>query len=249
MKIKVEVHVLYYYEHWLLPYIIRHYRTYASKLVIHNAGQPLKLRPAKGVVIMPWDCHEVSNTRYMELCNSCWKGTNADFVIVVDADEFIWFPEGAAKTLAAYMAKGAAVIKTHGFEMFSGHLPTGPGQIYDEIKFGAPDDKWYAKPCLFSPKLVRDSALGIGQHEADPVLHDGRKLRVGHDWPFATPPAYLLHYHQIGPAEAIAARYEGNIERMCAENREKGWGNLKKGMVHVREKRDYIFPLLDQVVP
>ena len=36
---------------------------------------------------------------------------------------------------------------------------------------------------------------------------------------------------------------------MCAENREKGWGNLKKGMVHVEEKRNYIFPLLDQVVP
>ena len=42
---------------------------------------------------------EVNDIKYAELRNSCWKGTNADWVIVCDLDELLWFPEGAEATL------------------------------------------------------------------------------------------------------------------------------------------------------
>jgi hypothetical protein len=249
----VEVHVLRYADDWLVPYVVRHYMSYAQKLVIHDAGGGRSLdREARipGVVVAPWtDCPEVNEIKYSELRNSCWRGSDADWVIVADLDELIYFPEGAEKSLGAYTQMGAAVIRPHGFEMFSETYPTGDGQIYDEIKMAAPDDKWYAKPILFSPKLVSETRLGLGSHESDPVLHDQRRFHVGPLWPFAKPPAWLLHCHHIGPAEVIAAKFDATHARMCEMNLKMHWGNLEPGEKHVADKRAGIVPFLKQIIP
>ena len=110
----------------------------------------------------------MNDIKYAELRNSCWKGTTADWVIVCDLDELLYFPEGAEESLGAYTRMGAAVPKPHGFEMFSETYPTGNGQIWDEIKFGAPDNKWYSKAILFNPRLVSDMHYGLGSHECSP---------------------------------------------------------------------------------
>ena len=250
---KVEVHVLRYGDDWLVPYVVRHYMSYAQKLVIHDAGggRSLEDREAMipGVSVVPWNCPEVNDQKYAELRNSCWKGTDADWVIVADLDELIYFPEGAVESLGAYTRMGAAVPKPHGFEMFSETYPTGGGQIYDEIKQGAPDNKWYSKPILFRTALVSDMRFGLGSHEADPVLHDERRFHVGPKWPFAKPVCYLLHFHHIGPAEEIGAKYDATITRMCAANKRNRWGNLENGLKHAMDKRANIIPHLSQVIP
>ena len=251
MSPKVEVHVLRYGDGWLVPYVVKHYLTYATKLVIHDAGGGefgCILDPRLSVV--PWGLGpEVNDLKYAELRNECWKGTDADWVIVADLDELIYFPEGADKSLGAYTRMGAAVIRPHGFEMFSETYPTTGGQIYDEIKQGAPDDKWYSKPIIFSPKLVSETRLGLGSHESDPVLHDERRFHVGPKWPFAKPPAWLLHFHHIGPASDIAAKFDATRSRMCEANVKNRWGNLEAGSKHVADKRAGIVPFLSQIIP
>ena len=248
---RVEVHLLRYGDSWLVPYVVRHYLTYADKVVLHDAGGgPLPAFIDYRVKVEPWDCPEVNDIRYAQLRNDCWKGTDADWCVVGDLDELIYFPEGAAKSLGAYTQMGAAVIRPHGFEMFSETYPTNPhGQIYDEIKHGAPDTKWYSKPILFSPKLVSDMRFGMGSHEASPVLHDERRFHVGSKWPHAKPPAYLLHYHHIGPAKDIADKYDATISRMADVNKKNRWGNLEPGPKHVADKRALILPNLQQVIP
>src|ERR1700690_2790184 len=234
---KVEVHVLRYGDDWLVPYMVRHYLSYATKLVIHDAGGGRSLEMEAldpRVCVLPWDdCPQVDELKYTELRNSCWKGTDADWVVVADLDELIYFPEGAEKSLGAYTQMGAAVIRPHGFELFSETYPTGNGQIYDEIKQAAPDDKWYAKPILFTPHLVSEIRLGMGSHAADPVLHDQRRFAVGQKWPFAKPPTWLLHCKQIGPVKDIADRYDATHARMCEMNLKMHWGNLEPGEKHV----------------
>ena len=249
---KVEAHVLRYGDDWIVPYMVRHYLSYADKLVIHDAGggRSLEMEATDPrVCVLPWDCNEVNDLKYAELRNSCWKGTDADWVIVADLDEFIYFPEGAAQSLGAYTRMGAAVIRPHGFEMFSETYPTTEGQIYDEIKQGAPDDKWYAKPILFSPKLVSETRLGLGSHESDPILHDERRFHVGPKWPFARPPCWLLHFHHVGPKEDIAAKFDATHARMCEMNVKMHWGNLEPGIKHVTDKRAGIVPFLSQIIP
>lgn len=259
---KVEVHILAFNEEEILPYTIRHYRTFASRVIVHDAHSPdrtAEVSRAAGAEVESWGLGGVvSDTEYCALKNSCWKGTDADWVIVCDADEMIYFPSievlglgksEAINTLAVYSGMGAAVIKPHGFEMFSATYPTTAGQIYEEVNMGARDDQWYSKPLLFNPRLVAESGFGVGSHEARMVLKDGRALMVDRHWLKADPAAYLLHFHQIGPIERIGARYDAVCSRMSAENRARGWGNLKPGVVHAQEKRDLIIPRLERVIP
>lgn len=228
---------------------MRHYYGIGAKVIVHDGG-PIGMGLIIGAENRRWDTKgQLNDELAMKLKNECWRGTDADWVIVADADEILYFPEGAEKTLETYTKRGAAMIKPLGYEMFSDALPTGRGEIYDEIKMGARDDKWYAKPILFTPHKIIESGFGIGAHEATPVLKSGRSIHVGLDWPQATPHCLLLHYHQIGGLQRIAERYDATRKRLSRINEKQLWGNFKPGLEHAQEKRDYILPLLEQVIP
>lgn len=249
---KIEVHVLAYDEDRILPYTIRHYRTFADRIIVHDAHSTdatEEVSISAGAEVQKWGLGgEVNDIEYCALKNSCWIGTDADWVIVCDADELIYFPQDARATLETYLRIEGAVIKPHGFEMFSYDYPTTEGQIYHEVKIGAPDDKWYSKPILWNANLVQESGLGMGSHESMPILKNGDYMHCGKNWLFPDPPCWLLHFHQIGPAERIAARYDAVKSRMSRANRQHGWGNMRPGLEHVYEKRALIVPNLRQII-
>ena len=254
---KLEVHILTNDADWILPWTLRHYGSYGAKMIIHDGGPSwsktgttAQLAEAHGAEVIPWDtAGELNDSLAIKLKNECWKGTDADWVITCDADELIYFPMGHEGTLEAYSRTGAAVIRPYGFEMFSDEMPTqGSRQIYDEIKNGAEDEKWYAKPILFSPKLVAESGLGMGAHESRAVLKDGRALFVGPKWPKANPKTLLLHFHQCGSLDQVAQRYDATRKRLAAINVANNWGNFEPGIDHAKRKRAFILPNLRQVV-
>lgn len=250
--VKIEVHILSHDHERMLPWALRHYQTFASRIIVHDGGPSFTYSHCAppGIEVRKWDtAGQLNDQLAADLKNSCWEGSDADWVICVDADELIYFPNGAQETLAAYCRLGAAAIKPHGFEMFADFEPAGPRQIYDYVKQGARDDKWYAKPVIFSPKKVAESGFGIGAHESRPVLKNGYRCYVGKRWPQAEPACYLLHFHQVGPIEDVAARYDATRKRLAAINEKHNWGNFKPGLVHAQEKRDYIIPRLEQVIP
>lgn len=249
---KVEVHILAFDEERILPWSIRHYRTFADRIIVHDAhstDRTEQVSKEAGAEVQKWgQGGVVSDIAYCDLKNSCWLGTDADWVIVCDADEMIYFPQDARATLETYTRIGAAVIKPHGYEMFAYNYPQGEGQIYHQVKMGALDDKWYSKPILFNAHLVEDSGLGMGSHESWPVLRSGEDLRCGPAWYKPDPECLLLHWHHIGPIERIASRYDAVKSRMCRENLANGWGNMKPGIVHAQEKRTGIISRLIKVI-
>jgi Glycosyl transferase family 2 len=250
-QVNCEVHLLSHDLEEILPWALRHYLKFAS-VVVHDGGPEgwsTITAERMGAKAVPWDTSgKLNDELAMNLKNECWKGTDADWVICADADELVYFPEGATVTLSAYSRMGAAVIKPEGYEMFSEIFPTGEGQIYDQIKEGSREDKWYAKPILFSPKKVKETGFGIGAHDAFPVLHNGMVIHTDKSWPNPNPRALLLHYHQIGPIERVASRYDDTRKRLARVNEMNRWGNFKPGLAHAQEKRAYILPRLQQVV-
>lgn len=247
---KVEVHLLVHDEEPMAEFAVRHYRTFAQTIVLHDGGPSFSRRSDRvEVMVRRWDTNgKLNDDLAMKLKNECWAGTEADWVICADADELVYFPAGPEETLATYSRIGAAVIRPEGYEMFSEEWPAGPGQIYDYVKSGAPDDKWYAKPILFSPRMVKETGFGIGAHDAFPVLHNGRLLHCNGNWPHPNPRALLLHFHQVGPLERIAARYDATRQRLSRVNEIQRWGNFKPGLEHAQEKRALILPRICQVV-
>lgn len=249
----VEVHILAFNEAQIIAYALRHYSTFAQRIVIHDGGSDdgtQDIAAKYGAEVIPWNTGgRLNDELAMKLKNECWHGTDADWVICVDADEFIYFPAGSKETLAVYDKRGAAVIKPHGFEMFSEEYPTTAGQIYEQCAMGAPDNVWYSKPVLFSPKRVDDSGFGVGAHESTPLLKNGMRVNIGASWPKPSPRTFLLHYHQLGPIERVAARYDATRLRLSAINERNRWGNFEPGLVHAQRKRALILPHLQRVIP
>lgn len=246
----IEIHVVAYNEELILPYTLRHYRTFASRIIVYDGGSTDKTRQiAKdaGAEVVDWNTGgKINDTLLRQLKENCWKDTAADWVAVVDADELIYFPGGVAEALAAYEKVALAVIKPHGFEMVSEELPKGDGQIYDEIKMGAPDNRWYAKPVMFSPRRVQEIKFSAGAHECNALLPGG--LMMGNPVRFSEPKALFLHYHHIGSVKRIGAKYDGNKSRFSEENKKHGWGWHGDGLQHARDKRNAIMAKIQQVI-
>lgn len=248
---KIETHILAYNGAEIFIYAVRHYTTFANRIILHDLGSTdgtLDIAAQFGVEIRQWDSkNQVNNLLLKQIKEQAWRGTDSDWIIVADTDELIYFPKGAVDSFNSYSVQGLPVIKPHGFEMFSETYPVTNGQIYDEVKFGARDDRWYAKPIVFSPGLVESIEFSAGAHECWATLKSSAKF----DNPtrHSEPPAYLLHYHHIHPIEKIAKNYDDCLARRSEEDIKNRWGNCDPGIKHAREKRAYILSRLEKVIP
>lgn len=261
---KIEVHLLTHDDEQMTEWSLRHYARFATDIVVHDGGPTgATSRAAIAAVYKAfptgpciswlfWDtAGELNDSLARDLKNSCWRDSDADWVIVADMDELVWARDLRA-FLEAKQQAGAVLLRPRGFEMFSDRWHEASEfpemQITELAPNGAPDDTWYAKPVVFSPKVVAESGFGIGAHESDPVLRDGRRFHVGRDWPCCEGLA-LLHYKSIfGGLDRIAARYDATRERLSLANVRNGWGNFKPGLEHAQDKRDLLLPRVRRVV-
>jgi glycosyltransferase involved in cell wall biosynthesis len=247
----ITAHILARDEAEIFIYAARHYTSFCNRVVLHDMGSTdgtLEIADQFGIEVRKWDTGDKVDDRVNKnIKETCWQGTDADWVICVDADEFIYFPEGAGFSLHSYTNNHIPVVKPDGWEMTSETMPTTSGQIYDEIKMGGRDDRWYGKPVIFTPHLVQSIEFGAGAHVCTAILKDGTTFNnpIAH----STPPAYLLHYHQIGSLERIAKKYDRTRSRMCDANIKYNWGWHGEGIVHARDKRAMIMSRLERVIP
>lgn len=238
----VEVHLVAFNEETILPYTLRHYKTFASRIVVHDGGSTDRTKEIcaeYGAEVADWDTAGKINDELLRILKeTCWAGTEADWVIVADADELIYFPSGAAASLRYYTTLNLSVVRCLGFEMESPTMPTTAGQIYEEVNHGAPDDRWYGKPALLCPKRIKSIHYVHGAHGCEVTLRNDRKL--------SNPPAprkhapFLLHYKHIGPVERVGLRYDGNKSRFSDVNKKHGFGWHGDGLVHAKQKRNAI---------
>jgi glycosyltransferase involved in cell wall biosynthesis len=245
-----EVHILNYNEGEILPWAIRHYQTFCEKIIVHDLGSTdgsRELAAEMGATIVQHDCkREFDDTLNQRIKNESWIGTTSDWVIQADADEMLYFPAGAKRSLDSYESQGIQFVKPHGYEMLYDAMPVGSGQITDQIKFGGKDDTWYAKPVLFSPKRVKETRFGTGAHVVEGTSEKGRT--IGNPTAFTYPTCLLLHFHHIGGIDRIARRYDENLARRSEINKRHRWGNFEPGIKHATDKRNLILKTHGRVI-
>lgn len=238
---KIEVHIVCYNEELILPYALRHYKTFASRIIVHDGGSTDRSKSIceeLSAEVKHWETGGQINDELLRILKeTCWLKSDAEWVIVVDADEIVYFPNGIENTLAQHAKMKTPVVKCRGFEMESGFLPTTDGQIYEEINHGAPDDRWYSKPCLIQRRLLRSIHFAHGAHECDAELLNRARFRPR---VAQMPHCFLLHYKHIGSVERVGKRYDGNKSRFSEVNKRHGFGWHGEGIVHARQKRNAI---------
>lgn len=199
----IETYIIAWNESDIIRLTIKHYQAFSKVILYDNfsddntreiaqeMGCEVRLFGRKG---------ELNDAEYLKVKNRAWKGSKADFVIMVDADEILQEPTDFSGT----------IWKTRGFNVYSYDVPR---ESFSEIQTGFWDDN-YSKSVIFSPKLT-DINFTYGAHKSDP------KGDVRYSPEILT----LFHYRAIGGPERMVKRHEMYRKRMSYLNKTLGLGS------------------------
>lgn len=158
MSLKIDVYSIMRNEIEIIPYFLRHYETFADRIFVwddgSNDGTREILDAHPKVKVLPLSLGRCDDDYFISHLWPQYKGIsrgNADWVMCVDADEFIYHSNIIAK-IEELSSKGFKRVFCYGYTMYHPTFPTTDGQIYDEVKIGVPD-RWSNKTVLFTPDL------------------------------------------------------------------------------------------------
>jgi len=213
----IHVYAVCYNEEVILPYFLRHYSAIAERITIFDNMSTDRsvsiIKKCPIAKIIPYDSGgELRNDILGQIRNNAWKKSRglADWVVVVDADEFLWH-----KNLIAYLKackkNNVTIPVPEGFGMVSDSPPSSDGMIFDEIRSGI-FDPLFCKFSVFNPNLIREMNYQPGCHRADPagkVVFDRNKGLK------------LLHYRFLG-LDYVLKRHSAYRERVSEYNKKRG---------------------------
>lgn len=165
----VDVFAICYNEEVMLPHFIKHYKdnfnanitiydnfsTDRSQQIILDSGCTLKTYDSSG---------QIRDDLYLGIKNECWKTSKANFVAVVDMDEFLEIPFDVSK---------CTMVKTQGYDMIG--LPPSRMGVKNDL---------YSKYAFFRPNCLKQIGYQPGAHRCDP----SGKIVISEET------ANLLHY-------------------------------------------------------
>lgn len=216
-KMVIHVYAVCYNEEVILPYFLRHYSAIAEQIVIFdnmstdNSISIIKKFPKAEII--PYDSGgELRGDILGSIRNNAWKKSRglADWVAVVDADEFLWH-KNLINYLKACKKNHITIPVPEGFDMVSDSPPSSDGMIFDEIRSGV-YNPLFCKFSVFNPNLVREINYQPGCHQAHPsgkVVFDRNKGLK------------LLHYRFLG-LEYVLKRHSACRERVSEYNKKRG---------------------------
>lgn len=122
--------------------------------------------------------------------NECWKQAKgkADFVVIVDCDEFLYHNDMPA-FLGEVLVSRTAVARATGFDMVSRTFPD-PGVHLPYVVRTGLQTPTYSKPCLLLPDRVEQIAFDAGAHNA--------RVKCDGYLPLSSAGLRLLHYPRLG---------------------------------------------------
>lgn len=200
----------------MMGYFLRHYTRFCDKLIFYDDrstdGTRELIHSCPEAELRDWPGgHGIVDDEFMDFSNEQWKEARgqADWVIWVDADEFLYHPD-IKGVLADYLAKDVHHPWITAFTMVSDAFPTTDGQIYDEVKTGFRDTFW-DKQAIFRG----DIHYNVGRHSFD---HTRFKYR-----PSDGPAIKLLHFRCLG-LDYLKARHARNWGRVPERCRHFSYG-------------------------
>jgi len=190
---KVDVYSNMHNEEAILPYWLRHYETIADRIFVRDDestdGTRAMLSRHPKVTILSIGKHNSDDAYWVTYLFPQYEHISrglADWVIIADADEFVYHP-AMHRILEKAKDQSIQVILCRGFSTVAESFPATSGPIYDEIKLGFPD-RMESKWTIHSP----DVQIRFAKGRHGPVhnhLAYARSRNTG---------IKLLHYRYLG---------------------------------------------------
>jgi len=167
--LRIHLHFLCKNEEDVLPFFFRHYDQFVTQYFchfnIHSTDKSLEiLKNKKSLKIIEYNNKLIDDRLYLNIKNYIWKEystrDNCDWVIICDADEFLYHPN-ILNLLNRYDNAGVDIPKIRGYQMFAEEFPIDDkqSQIYKLVNKGvyAPS---YNKYILMKPHIFPEYAYG-----------------------------------------------------------------------------------------
>ncbi len=199
----------------MIGYFLRHYAPWVTKFVFYDGastdGTRDIIRSCHTAELRDWPGSDgLHDDEFLSFANEQWKeAKDADWIIWADADEILYHPD-ILGVLSRYLEQDVEVPRIAGFTMVSKTFPTTPGQIYDEVRTGFPDDAW-GKPAIFRKRIF----WTVGRHSIDITRFKPRFS--------AQADIKLLHYRAMG-VDYVRARHARNWARVPDRCRAQNFG-------------------------
>lgn len=209
----IETYCLAHQEEKILPYFLKHYTQFSKVILLegHSTDRTIEIAESFGAEIRKVDSNnEVNDEIWLQVKNNCWKDSKADWVIICDADEFVYH-----QNIERYLSETDSILfMPRLFNMMSEKFPTGNDQIYNEVQYGKEGG---AKMNLFRPGIVKEINYSIGCHHADP------KTEFADIKPDLTSPIITMHMRHLGRKETLL-KNKYLFSRLSPVNKKHGWG-------------------------
>lgn len=203
-KPNIETYLVAWNEAEIIRFTLKHYLAFSKVTLFDNFSDDGtdKIAEEMGAKVVKFGRKgELNDAEYLKVKNRAWKKSQADFVIIVDADEILEPPTETDCT----------IFKTQGFNIYSHEFPR---ETFFEINTGIYDDN-YSKSVIFSPKHIQEINYSYGAHSCSPVG----------DVRYSNEVLTLFHYRAIGGPDRMVKRHAEYRKRMGYLNKKLGLGS------------------------
>lgn len=207
----ITIYAICYNEAFILPHFIAHYRRMFPncRIVIYDNMShdgSVEIAKSHNCEVIPYDTGgKLSDAKYLEIKNNCWKDATTDWVLIADCDEFCDITE---KQLAREHINGVSIIKFEGYNMVN----LADNMDFKSITHGERAVS-YDKAYLFHRRHIKEINYGAGCHNAVPYgyVDYGKKVFK------------CRHYKYIN-VDYMIKRHAVFASRLSEENHKKGYG-------------------------
>ena len=161
--VTVDVFTMGYNEEKILPHFIKHYKQFCRNITFYNncsTDNSVDICKSNGVEVIDTGLDEINELEYIRVKQNSYLNSKADFVVVVDTDEFVYHPD-ILKLLKYYKEQSITLPKVRGYTKATDDGYPTEGLLTDKVKTGIVAIN-YAKRCIFDPRLRM--GWGIGMH-------------------------------------------------------------------------------------
>lgn len=244
---KIHVYAVCWNEAKLLPFFIRHYQQFGDKIIFMDN---MSTDRSREIIESSDKCYydsfdtngEIRDDIYKSLKNNIWKKSRgiADWVIVVDLDEFV-YAKNLKNNLRWLKKLKISVINPQGYDMVTEHFNwDSPEQMTSLVKYGCKFQR-YSKPCIFDPNKIQEIKYAFGAHSCNPI---GKGFQYGTK---AMPQLFgfkilLLHY------KVLTLEYYINRDRALGQRLSKQNIEMGVGLHYLRPESEFLGDYNDALI-